>query len=157
MTTCRQMLRVDMKIDQPQVADLKSEQVNTVSTNYTVQVPLVTLLQDLIVCQGQVSNCTCCNSSASKINAVTALALVLHKLCCLQSSQCASRTIRRLIRTCSAALNWCFVQTKIMSACHVQEPHMAFAQASQMKLMLKAMACCNGLLSGIGAQKTSMP
>lgn len=53
------MLRVDMKIDQPQVADLKSEQVNTVSTNYTVQVPLVTLLQDLIVCQGQVSNCSC--------------------------------------------------------------------------------------------------
>lgn len=58
MTTCRQMLRVDMKIDQPQVADFKSEQVKIVSTNHAAQIPLVTLLQDLIVCQGQVSNCS---------------------------------------------------------------------------------------------------
>ena len=51
------MLHVDMKIDQPQVADLKSEQLKIVPTKLAAQVPLVTLLQDLIVCQGQVSNC----------------------------------------------------------------------------------------------------
>lgn len=53
------MLRVDMKIDQPQAVDFKSEQVKIVSTKHAAQVPLVTLLQDLIVCQGQVSNCSC--------------------------------------------------------------------------------------------------
>ena len=57
--TYRQMLRVDMKINQPQGADLKFEQAKTVTTNHAAQVPLVTLLQDLIVCQGQVSNCSC--------------------------------------------------------------------------------------------------
>lgn len=34
---------------------------------------------------------------------------------------------------------------------------MAFAQASHMKLMFRAMACCNGLHAGIEAQKSSMP
>lgn len=60
------------------------------------------------------------------------------------------------IRTCSAALNWCLVQTTFMSACHLQEPHMAFAQAAQMKLMFRAMGCCNGLLSGIAHVASSM-
>ncbi len=54
------MLLVDMKIvDQPQAADFKPEQVKIVSTTHAARVPLVTLLQDLIVCQGQVSNCSC--------------------------------------------------------------------------------------------------
>ena len=64
------------------------------------------------------------------------------------------------VRTCSAALNGYFEQTKFMSdsSCHLQEPYMAFEQASQMKLMFRAMACCNGLLSCIAhvAKKSCM-
>lgn len=77
-------MHVNMKINQPQGADFVSEQAKIVSTKHAAQVPLVTLLQELIVCQGQVSNCSCrhmLQQFSWQESRCLPFALLLQKLC----------------------------------------------------------------------------